>query len=204
MSLKELERDGTDPPTSDDVDSSLARATFSIVHGEIVNEVSNDVAEGESENELIVSLPHTAGTRSHPIHVWTHNGLDRNGLMSLVHEYQNLAGVLYPILNVSFIMQQARDVWVTWPAEPTPRKDSVDSNMRQIRSSYVAILKMVAAIALVAKGDTRCDLAFSLYESLLPEVEAMVWSSKVDLKGLILLTLVVLHSVTVHIAASLS
>jgi hypothetical protein len=202
--LKVLEHDGTGPLTSDDGDSSLARTTFSIVHGEIINEVSNEVAEGESENRLIVSLPRAAGTRSQPIQTQTHDDLDRNDLISLVHVYQNLAGILYPILNIAFLVQQARDVWATWPAEPAPRKGGVGSSLHQIGSSHVAILKMVAAIALLAEGDARYDLALSLYESLLPDVEAMVWSSKVDLKGLILLTLVVLHTVTVQMAASLS
>jgi hypothetical protein len=53
---------------------------------------------------------------------------------------------------------------------------------------------MVAAIALLAEDETRFNLASSLYESLLPDIEAMIWSTKVDFKGLILLTLVVLLS----------
>ncbi|KAK4085580.1 uncharacterized protein Triagg1_570 [Trichoderma aggressivum f. europaeum] len=182
--LKVLEPDATGPPISDDSDSPRAQTTFSIVHGQIINELSKEAADGGSESRPIV-LPRAAGTRPQPTETQTHIDLSCNDLISLVYIYQNLAGTLYPFLNFPSLVQQARLTWAARLTELTPSNDGVD-----VGSKDVAILKIVAAIALLAEGEGRNDLALSLYHSILPEVEAIVWSTKLDLKGLMLLPLV--------------
>jgi hypothetical protein len=200
--LKVLEHHGTSPPISDDGDSSRAQTTFSIVHGQIIHELSNEVTDGESENGLIV-LPRATGTRAQSMEAQeAHIGLSGDELISLVDAYQNLAGNLYPFLNGPSLVQQARQTWAARSAEFTPSSLGVDSDSgrHQVGNKDVAILKIVAAIALLGEGHGRNDAALSLYHSVLPDVEAIVWSTKLDLKGLILLPLVVRHTVTLHVA----
>ncbi|KAI5461036.1 hypothetical protein BGZ63DRAFT_489307 [Mariannaea sp. PMI_226] len=192
--LKVLEHHGTSPPTSEKSDSSRAQTTFSIVHGQIINELSNEAADGESENGLIV-LPRAPGTGAPSNQAQGHVDLSCDELILLLNVYQNLAGFLYPFLNISSLVQQARQTWARRPAELTPSNNGVDSTQHQIGSKDVAILKIVAAIALLAEGDGRNDLASSLYRSILPEVETIIWSTKLDLKGLILLPLVSLFHI---------
>jgi hypothetical protein len=66
-----------------------------------------------------------------------------------------------------------------------------NNSLIRIDRKEVAILKLMMAIALITEDESFCELALKLYESLWPEVEATIWNTKVDLKGLILLTLVV-------------
>lgn len=199
--LRKLDHHYTTPLPSNVRNSLRSRTTFSIVHGEIIDEVSNEDAGGELEDGLIVSLPRAAGIESRPMQT---QPLDRSDLVSLVHGYQNLAGILYPILDITSLLQQARDIQATRPTERLRQKSGVDSSMHQVESNDVAILNMVAAIALLAEDEAHYERALGLYQSILPDVEAMVWGTKVDLKGLVLLTLVVLHPTTILTVDSLS
>jgi hypothetical protein len=183
--LKALENSVTGPSPEEN-NPSPPRTSFSIVEGQIVNEMSSDAAEEEFEDVPLSYLPGLARNDSQTASIQPLNCLGCEDVIRLVHEYQDLAGMMYPMLDIAYMVQRAQELWTR-----STVKGLDNGSLIRIDRKEVAILKLMVAIALITEDESFCELALKLYESLWPEVEAMIWNTKVDLKGLILLTLVV-------------
>lgn len=196
--LKALEHSVTGSPREES-SPSPPYTNFSIVQGQIVDEVSGDVAEEEFDDVPFTHLPGIARKDGRTALVQPLDSLGCSDVIRLVHQYQDLVGMMYPILDIEYMVQRTQELWAT-SAEKGLEKDK----LLQIDRKEVALLKMMVAVAMISEGKSHCELARSLYESLWLEVEAMIWNTKVDLKGLILLILVVYLPLTLPIAVDLS
>jgi hypothetical protein len=176
--LKELEVQVRGHLVSPDSSTSPPSTSFSIVQDEIIDGECGEGFGLESEDAFTWSI----GT-THPL-----NELDGEEIIRLVHVYQDTVGFMYPILSTIGLTRNAE---ILLDAIAIGRDERRAANISQpgIDGNDVAILKMVVAIAVESEGCS--DLASNLYQSLRKDVDAIVWDTKVDLKGLVLIALVV-------------
>ena len=188
--LKALEIPAAPPSPRED---NRRRTSFSIIQGQIVDDMSGDATEEEPEDVSFSPLG-DLGRKDGQIDSIQPLGL--TDVMRLVHEYEDRVGGMYPILDIAYLLQQAPELWAV------ANGGALDNNrIAQIDQKDVAILKLVVAITLVLEGESHYELALGLLNSVLPEVQAMIWNAKVNLKGLVLLTLVVCLSHSVPAAS---
>ncbi|EXJ64205.1 hypothetical protein A1O7_00541 [Cladophialophora yegresii CBS 114405] len=100
---------------------------------------------------------------------------------------------MYPILDMADIARKVKKCASAGAAscERSARRMHL-SDEREISKDDLAILKMVVALGLLAEGEIHQKLAATLFDSVRSQVEAMIWNAAVDLKDLILMTLVIL------------
>lgn len=162
--------------------------SFSILDGQIVGGVAGDAADGDHEGAPITARA-PLGTmldEAHNLQAQPLDHLDCNEIIRLIHKYQDYSGMMYPIVDVAYIEQRVRD---SWPNESSNGIESGSSS--RLSRDDLATLHVVVAIALAVENENASDLARSLHESLWPIVDTMIWNSRVDLNGLVLLTLMV-------------
>lgn len=165
------------------------RGSFSIIRGQVVDEVPGDASEEKLGNDVLHFIPRLVNGYNHTDPAQSLNHLGRQDIERLVHEYQDLVGMMYPLVDIEDIKRLVGNLWPTSMGEALDYRSLATTNRKDL-----ALLKIMVAIALIVEEDSRRELAQNLYESLLAEVEDMIWSTRVDLKGLILLTLVVCKS----------
>lgn len=159
--------------------------SFSIIDGEIVDESMNVVLEDDST----ASLPSAANPDLSSVNLTRPlDQLKGTEIIRLIHLYQDLAGVLYPIIDVEKMEQQVRNIWLSSNGRGSPSS--------QMSQDELAILHMAVAIALVVGDDNDLELLRSLHDSVWPDVEAMIWKTRVTANGLVVLTFMVCQSLT--------
>jgi hypothetical protein len=156
--------------------------SFFIVQDGIIEGKSGETVGLESDDAETSPI----GT-IHPL-----DDLDGEEIIRLVHVYQETVGFMYPILDTTRLKQKVEEILGVLAMSRNKRRD-VDWRRTAIDGNDVAILKMVVAISLTVEGEECSELALRLYRSLQQDVDAIVWNTKIDLKGLILLSLVVPH-----------
>ncbi|KAF2095117.1 hypothetical protein NA57DRAFT_59864 [Rhizodiscina lignyota] len=159
------------------------RTSFSILQGEILDGESSVISGNESE---------ATGSTSSGVH----DPIDELGgsdVVRLMHIYQDMIGFMYPILDFGQLVRAAEKVFGTVASSRTDFPGVVNPGPPQMDGSDMALLKMIIAIALAVENEAHAALAGYVYQSLRQDVEAMVWNTKVDLKGLVLLTLASLY-----------
>lgn len=112
----------------------------------------------------------------------------------LVTVFDEMVNSMYPIVNVEDVMRTVDWLYSGENGNANERDVDILSNGTPplVDASDIKILKMVIATALVAEGPKDNNpVSLKLYQSAQDEVEMKIWSSETDLKGLILLTLVV-------------
>jgi hypothetical protein len=179
---------------SQDDNPSPPQSSFSILEDEIISELLPELMDRETDAGESARI----NLRRSPTRIESQvlsfiqplDKLDYSDVLQLLSTYHNLLGVFYPIVNMDQITRCAKQIWAIM-AGGSVRVEPTDLNLLQIDRNDVAILKMALAIALLAEGESRVYLAQDLYESLYQDIQAMVWNAKIDLKGLVLLTLVV-------------
>ncbi|OAP56058.1 hypothetical protein AYL99_09237 [Fonsecaea erecta] len=170
--------------------ATQTRTSLSIIHGEVFDGESSDISRSEIEHvaesisESSTSGPDTsAPTRfTDPL-----TDMDHNLILQGVQAFHNLELVMYPILDISDLDEVMNHL------SDTASGRSGRGRTCAVGKGDLAILKMVVAIGLLAEGDTHQTLTSRLLQSLHSEIETMIWSAAVDLKDLILMTLVILY-----------
>lgn len=105
--------------------------------------------------------------------------------------YEEEMGIMYPIIDMERTIAQANLLFAfTEAAARTGLMNRAMSGPDRLANNDVNILKMVLAIALIVDGEGQSDLGRTLYESCREAFEGRL-SSPVEIKGLILLVLVV-------------
>ena len=177
-----------------EANSAQTRSALYILHGEVVNGETSDIGRSEldygpesvfesSTGPQAASIPSSVSNLLHQV--------DYDHLMHAVETFASLEHPMYPIVDVETVLQRARNVL----ASSTPasfRHGRHLSEVPSVRKDDLALVSICAAIGLLAEGDTHQELAMRLFESVRSDVEAMVWSAAVDLKDLVLMTLVTL------------
>lgn len=184
--LRGNEHPTPEPCTLNGSDPTTPPSSFSILHDQIVDEATQDIMDEPGMDNIMtrhLKTPQDNARRQLVQHLDT---LEGNEIIRLLHTYQDLAGMIYPIVNVAEFEGQVNDIWIENGAKSINRHKS-----NQLRRKDLAILQMTVIIALVTENEDGTDLIQSLHDDLWPDVEAMIWNTKVDLQGLIILTLMV-------------
>ncbi|KIX10236.1 uncharacterized protein Z518_01317 [Rhinocladiella mackenziei CBS 650.93] len=145
----------------------------------------SDVSESSPQMHPPPQSPYSSSTR--PL-----EELDRNHIMQIVESYGYLEGVMYPIVDTAEIMQTAK-CFLDARARDSNRT-GVGFHLSELGRNDLAILKLVVAIGLLTEGDMHNTMTLRLFQSVQPDVESLVWGAAVDLKDLVLMTLVSLYS----------
>ena len=112
----------------------------------------------------------------------------------LVIVFDDIVGLMFPLLDTTHLIQTIRKVYQgssgkhNLLGEPWVQEGIT---VLSVDKMDISILKMVLAVALVAEGSKENEMSLKLYKSVQDEVEMKLWSSETDVKGLILLSLVV-------------
>jgi hypothetical protein len=171
--LEALEAEAHRATVRPDYHPSPTGLFFSILQDEIIHGEPSVMESSESDDTLVSSSP---GALHLP------KGLDGDHIIRLIHLYQDMAGFMFPILDITHLLQQAENC--TGWLGAGPRQPLASGN-------DIAILKMVIAIAMTAETERYSDFAAGLFQSIREDIEAMLWDTQLDLQGLILLVLVV-------------
>jgi hypothetical protein len=171
--LKALESESHGATIRSDYHPSPTGLFFSILQGEIIHGEPSEMESIESDDTLISSSPGA-------LHLL--EGLDGDHIIRLIHLYQDMVGFMFPILDISHVLQQAENCteWLGAGSVQPPTS-----------GNDIAILKMVVAIAMTSETERYSDFAAGLFQSIREDIEAMLWNTRLDLQGLILLVLVV-------------
>ncbi|KAF2105146.1 hypothetical protein NA57DRAFT_20465, partial [Rhizodiscina lignyota] len=114
------------------------------------------------------------------------DALDCEEILRLVFKYEDLAGMMYPMVDASYMAQRVRDVC-------SLNADAGESHgigrCARLHPNDLATLHIIVAIALAVDDDNGSDLVRSLHKNLWPDIESMIWNATVDLEGLTILAL---------------
>jgi hypothetical protein len=111
----------------------------------------------------------------------------------LVIVFDDIVGLMFPLLDTTHLIQTIRKVYQGSSGKHNLGEPWVQEGITvlSVDKMDISILKMVLAVALVAEGSKENEMSLKLYKSVQDEVEMKLWSSETDVKGLILLSLVV-------------
>ncbi|GAD93001.1 catechol dioxygenase [Paecilomyces variotii No. 5] len=184
INLRANEYATPEPDVLNESEPTTPLLSFSILHGQTVDEVTQDMVDEFGMDNFTThhSNATSDSTRNPSIQPLDH--LEGNEIIRLLHVYEDLAGMMYPIVNVEDMEGRVNEIWISNAA-----KNMNTGKSDQLRRKDVAMLEMVVNIALVIETEDGSDLIQSLHDDLWPQVESMIWHTKVDLQGLVLLTL---------------
>lgn len=183
-SLKAFEEPVLGTPSLEDCKPSLT-PSFSISHGQFVNKIAADIGEwDDAEISTCSSSPGNAahGTSRHPL-----DSLDNAELIRLIHKYNDVAGMMYPVVDIERMLHLAE----TNGRLKGQRAEPDGNGSLPLKRSEIVILQMMAAIALTAGNENGSDLIQSFHDDVLTDAQHIVWNTNTDLHGLILLILMV-------------
>jgi hypothetical protein len=163
----------------------LERGTVSILNGDIVIDHDECPEEDPPEPSLHPPLIPVAMNR-HDESLYLLRELKLDEALRLVLAYDDLVGVMHPVLCKDDLLRNTTDLYAIMSAPSTRTVSSV-----QLDRSDVGIIKMVLAIVLVMEGLDSHALASKLFKSLQRDVEAKIWATATEVKDLHLLILVV-------------
>lgn len=183
MSLEEVEI----PQTENDFNSGSSAIdtcmSFNMHLDEIIHDGCNDVDESDSDDPFLQRLevgpPQSLLSPLEDIRA--------DEAKRLVIVFDEMVNSMYPVVNAEDVMKTLDWLYSGDEKEILPGETA----RPLVDKSDIDILKMVLATALVAEGPKDNPMSLRLYKSLQDDVEMKIWSSETDLKGLILLLLVV-------------
>ena len=115
----------------------------------------------------------------------------RDEAIRLCKVYEEETGLMYPMLDIDKIIIQTNMLFnFTESAARSGLMNPYKSGPDNLGNNDVYILKMVLATALIVEGEGQSELGRELYESCREAIEGRL-SGPVEMKGLILLVLVV-------------
>ncbi|UKZ52894.1 hypothetical protein TrVGV298_006681 [Trichoderma virens] len=109
-------------------------------------------------------------------------------IIRLIEKYQDIAGMMYPVIDTTHPEQLVENVWASCSADKANTE-----TLPQWKRSQKGIVEMMVAIALTDENEAGSGLSQALHDGVLPDVQYMVWNTRVDLQGLVLLALVSLY-----------
>ncbi|KAL6718039.1 hypothetical protein ACLMJK_004124 [Lecanora helva] len=116
--------------------------------------------------------------------------ISKEEAIRLCHVYEEEMGLMYPLINIKEVLALVDSLFnFTESAVKSGLMNPYKSGPDSLGNSDIWILKMVLASSLIVEGEGQNDLARELYESCREAFEAKMLGA-VDIKGLILLTLV--------------
>jgi hypothetical protein len=160
-------------------------SSFSILHDQIVDEIVADIGEWDNTELGVSSSSPSNAIQSIP--TYPLGNLDNGEIIRLIQKYHDVAGMMYPIVDVARMLELAE---ITGPANYMNVMPNKGGSLC-LRRSEATMLQMMVAIALAAENENGSDLIQSLHDDVLPDAQHIVWNTKTDLHGLVLLTLVV-------------
>lgn len=160
--------------------------SFSILQGQVKDEVTRDMVDEFGMDNFTSHRPNATSDNTRNPSIQPLDQFEGNEIIRLLHVYQDFAGMMYPIANVADMEGRVNDIWISNAA-----KNMSKGRSNQLGRKDLAMLEMVINIALVTESDDGSDLIQSLHDDLWMDVESMIWHTKVDLQGLVLLTLMV-------------
>lgn len=175
-----------------DASSTQARTALSIIQGEVVTGEASDISRSEFEEPVELLSDSSSDHQEGSAHSTTGDvlhGMEPDLLLRAVQAFADLDHPMYPILDMTDIMQKAKQYSEFTSGARSRGMHSSESH--DIDKDDLAQLKMVVSIGLLAQGDAQQKLAAKLFASVRRMVEDMVWSATVDLKDLIVMALVV-------------
>lgn len=170
-------RDGTKAGSS---------SSFSILHDQILDGGASDIEAWDGEDAGISSWSPTTDNVFHKAPTYALGTLKSAEIIRLIQKYQDIAGMMYPVIDATHPEQLVENVWASCSADKTNTE-----SLPQWNRSQIGIVEMMVAIALTDENETSPGLMQALHDHVLPDVQYMVWNTRVDLQGLVLLVLVV-------------
>lgn len=161
-------------------------SSFSILHDQILDGGAADIEAWDGEDADVNSLSPTADHVSPKAPTFALETLKSAEIIRLIQKYQDIAGMMYPVVDATHPEQLVENVWANRSADKT----NMESLSRRNRSQ-IGIVEMMVAIALTDEDEDSSELMQALHDHVLPDVQYMVWNTRVDLQGLVLLVLVV-------------
>ncbi|QYT01903.1 Zn(2)-C6 fungal-type domain-containing protein [Trichoderma simmonsii] len=168
-------------------------SSFSILHDQILDGGVADIEAWDGEDADINSLSPTADNVSPKAPTYALETLKSAEVIRLIQKYQDIAGMMYPVVDATHPEQLVENVWANRSADKT----NTESLSRRNRSQ-IGIVEMMVAIALTDENEDSSELMQALHDHVLPDVQYMVWNTRVDLQGLVLLVLVSLYYYYTH------
>ncbi|KAM0262575.1 hypothetical protein ACHAQJ_001620 [Trichoderma viride] len=167
-------------------------SSFSILHDQIVGEIVADI--GEWDDTGLGESSSGPSNAIHSIPTYPLGNLDNGEIIRLIQKYHDVAGMMYPVVDVARMLDLAEI------AEPVNHMNAVPNKggSPHLRRSDAVILQMMVAIALAAENENGSDLIQSLHNDVLPDAQHIVWNTKTDLHGLVLLALVSIFYYRTH------
>lgn len=175
----------TGSSVSEENNSMRSPTSFSILRGQIVNDIAGGAADGNFAASVGLTAKSTLddgpNSSGGPL-----DNLEGYKILSLINLYQDFAGMMYPMVNVAYMEQRVRDLWMSDTGQGAEKRRS-----DQLSQTDLVTLHIMVAIGLVVENENGSTLMQSLHDSLWPYADSMVWNTRVNLDGLILLTLMV-------------
>ncbi|KAM0444464.1 hypothetical protein ACHAPV_009954, partial [Trichoderma viride] len=181
-SLKAFEEPVLGTPPLEDCKPSLT-PSFSILHGQIVDKIAADI--GEWDDAAISTCSSNPGNVAHGTSRLPLDSLENAELVRLIHKYNDVAGMMYPVLDSAKMLRLAE----TNGLLKGPRAEPNGNGSVPLKRSEIVILQIMAAIALTAENENGSDLIQSFHDDVLTDAQHIVWNTNTDLHGLILLLL---------------
>lgn len=117
--------------------------------------------------------------------------LPKNEALRLCQVYEEEMGMMYPVLDVTELLDQVQLVYSLRDGSSDPRMQPNGRNT--LDRNDVHILRLVFACALTAEASGRSEQAMALFDSVREVQDNCVWGAP-DIKSIIFLTLVVRDS----------
>ncbi len=179
-------------PTSTAFSFDVARSSL-----QTMGITASEANEGSLNEEEVHSnsSPHQARAPLAPMTIHSSKDplwkISKDEAVRLCRVYEEEMGLMYPLLNMEKILGQVDSLYkFTEAAARTGLMNPFKPGPDAIGNPDIWILKMVLASSLIVEGDGQSVMARELYESCREAFEARLVGS-VDIKGLILVTLVV-------------
>ncbi|KAL6818114.1 hypothetical protein GGI42DRAFT_359293 [Trichoderma sp. SZMC 28013] len=163
-------------------------SSFSILHDQILDGGATDIEAWDGEDADISSWSPIADNVSHKAPRYALETLKSAEIIRLIQKYQDIAGMMYPVIDATHPEQLVENVWASRSGDKTNTE-----NLPQWNRSQIGIVEMMVAIALTDENEASSELMQALHDHVLPDVQYMVWNTRVDLQGLVLLVLVSLY-----------
>ncbi|RFU81359.1 catechol dioxygenase [Trichoderma arundinaceum] len=160
-------------------------SSFSILHDQIFDEIAADIGEWD-DGESGMKPPNPSAVLQN-VSTYPLDNLEVAEIIRLVQKYHDTVGIMYPVADVTGMLDLIEN------ADTVDNRNDVYSRGGSLclRRGEETILQMMVAIALAAENENGSYLIQSLHDNVLPDAQHMVWSTKTDLQGLVLLALVV-------------
>ncbi|KAL7911538.1 hypothetical protein GGI35DRAFT_293335 [Trichoderma velutinum] len=167
---------------------AASSSSFSILHDQILDGGASDIEAWDGEDADISSWSPKADNVSHKASTYTLGALKSAEIVRLIQKYQDIAGMMYPVIDATHPEQLVDNLWASFSADRTNTE-----SLAQWNRSQIGTIEMMVAIALTDENETSSELMQALHDNVLPDVQYMVWNTRVDLQGLVLLVLVSLY-----------